>query len=124
MQDFARQAKEALAVYLARGHAALECLKAGEIDQASELLRKRNAAFHNFKAQDALALQEGKDFSQTEEARELWREIQKVEKELSPLVAEEREKAGILHQKIRDARQTIIRYRSGTPDHPRFEKTA
>lgn len=124
MQDFARQAKEALAVYLARGKAALDCLKAGEIDQASDLLRKRNAAFHNFRAQDALAQKEGKDLSLTEEAQSLWQEIQKIEKELAPLVAIEKEKAGHLHQKIRDARQKIIRYRSGNPDHPRFEKTA
>jgi hypothetical protein len=124
MQDFARQAKEALSVYLARGNAALECLRAGNFDEASDLLRKRNAAFHNFRAQDALALAEGQDLTLTEEAQSLWQDIRAVEKALSSLMSLEREKAGALYQRIREARQKIIRYHSGNPDHPRFEKTA
>ncbi len=123
MQDFARHAKEALAVYLARGKAAHECLKAGNFDEASELLRKRNAAFHNFRAQDALALKEGNDLSLTAEARHLWQEIRIIERDLLELMTQEKEKAGTLHQKLRAARQSIIRYHSGNPDQPRFEKT-
>lgn len=124
MQDFARNAKEALSVYLARGKAAHECLKAGNFDEASELLRKRNAAFHNFRAQDALALKEGKDLTLSEEAQALWQEIRRLEQELSQIMTVEKERAGSLHVKLREARQTIIRYRSGNPDQPRFEKTA
>lgn len=123
MQDFARQAKEALAVYLERGKAALACMNDGKIDEAMELLKKRNAAFHNFRAQDALALKDGKDLSLSEDAQHLWQEITKIEKSLNALVASEKEKAGILHQKIREARQKISRYHSGNPDQPRFAKT-
>lgn len=124
MQDFARQAEEALSVYLARGEAALASLKGGNFDEASELLRKRNAAFHNFRAQDALALKVGQDLSLTAAAQRIWQDIRTVELALLELMSIEREKAGTLHQRLREARQKISRYHSGNPDQPRFEKTA
>jgi hypothetical protein len=124
MQDFARQAKEALSVYLKRGEAALEALKAGNYDEATDLLRKRNAAFHNFRAQDALASKTGRDLGEDAEVRAIWQSLRKLESELNQELQVAKEKTGTLHQKIRDARQKIIRYHSGNPDQPRFEKTA
>lgn len=123
MQDFARQAKEALSVYLKRGESALDALKAGNFDEATDLLKRRNAAFHNFRAQDALAMQEGRDLGENSEVQDIWHAIRKIEVELNQELSAAREKTGLLHQRIRDARQTISRYHSGNPDQPRFEKT-
>ncbi len=124
MQDFAHQASKALAVYLERGKAALASLKAGRFDEASKILTKRNAAFHNFRAKDALALAEGKDLRLSEKAQGLWQEILVLERELKSELSEAHAKTGQLFQKIREARQKIGRYRSGSPDQPNFEKTA
>lgn len=124
MRDFSRQAKDILSVYLARGEAALAKLREGRIDEASEILKKRNAAFHNFKAQDALAQAEGQDLSLDVEGQEIWQKLRTLE----PLLAQElktaHDKTGRLYQRIREARQKISRYHSGNPGNSRFEKTA
>jgi plasmid stability protein len=124
MRDTVGQAKKALAVYLARGRAALAKLRAGQYDEATEVLRRRGAAFHNFRAVDALALTEGRDITADPAAQALWQEIRVVDVELRDELQEAHAKTAALYQKIRETRAKIAAYRSGRASGPRFEKTA
>ena len=124
MQDFARQAATALVVYLERGRKALECLNAGRTEEATGILAKRNAAFHNFRARDALALAEGQDLNLSPEVQGVWQEIKALDLELKSAVQQAHAETGRLYQRVREARQKIGRYRSGSADQPSFEKTA
>jgi hypothetical protein len=114
----------ALAVYLERGLAALTSLRAGRYDEATEVLRRRGAAFHNFRAVDALALTEGRDITAAPVAQDLWQKIREVDVKLSDELRAAHAKTAALYQKIRETRAKIAAYRSGRSEGPRFEKTA
>jgi len=124
MQDFARQAKRALAVYLERGRSALKHLEGGRLDEADNILNKRHAAFHNFRAADVLATDLGIDLSGDAEILAIWDEIRKVDRELETSLRAAHEETALLYQKLREARQAISKYRSGGTEEPRFTRTA
>jgi hypothetical protein len=124
MRDSARHARIALGVYLERGRAALECLRAGRYDEATALLHKRTAAFHNFRAVDAIAHAEGHDLARDPEVMATWSELRVLEKALAAELIAARERTADLYQKIRAARAAIGAFRSGRPDQPQFTRTA
>jgi hypothetical protein len=124
MRDSARHAKTALTVYLERGRSALEALRACRYDEATALLQKRSAAFHNFRAVDALAQAEGEDLAKDAEVLRLWQELRTLEKELAVALETARSRTADLFQKIRAARAAIGAFHSGRSDAPRFTRTA
>jgi len=122
--DWKAKAKRALGVYLERGQAALLHLEGGRASDADALLQRRSAAFHNFRAVDALALKEGDDLKSDPEALALWNEIRIVDKALAAALAAARDETANLYLKVREARGKIGKFRSGSAAHPKFEKTA
>jgi hypothetical protein len=123
MRDLARQVRLALTTYLERGRAAIVSLKAGRHDEATEILRLRTAAFHNFRAVDALAVKAGSDLANDPEVIAMWNEIRVVEKELAAELQVAAAKTKELYAKIRETRAKIGRYRSGREKPAGFAKT-
>lgn len=113
MRDLARQVRSTLTTYLERGRAAVVSLKAGRLDEATEILRLRTAAFHNFRAVDALAMKDGSDLAKDPVVLAMWDEIRAVEKELAVELAVAAQKTKQLYTKIRETRAKIGHYRSG-----------
>lgn len=123
MSDICRQAATTLLVYLERGRLALDLLEKGEIDRAEEVLKLRGAAFHNFRALDALAQKAGQDISQAPECLTTWHAIREVEILLTDSLASAHQETGRLYARVKKARQKIGRYRSRAPDSSRFAQT-
>lgn len=124
MSDRTRNAKRALSVYLERGRQALDLLKNGRFDEANDILRQRNAAFHNFRAVDALALRDGSDIKDDPEAQALWIEIKLIDQKLAESLKAARIMTAALYKKIRETYAKIGAYRSRRSNDPRFEKSA
>jgi len=123
MRDFIRQARVALQVYLDRGRVALECLDRGDLTSLEPLLRSRSAAFHNFRAADALALQSGYDIAQDAEMALNFGEWRDVDDRLAAGLVVAREATEVEIIKVTSVRQKMSKYRSGKSDVSRFEQS-
>jgi hypothetical protein len=121
MRDFSNQATHALRVYLERGRSALQKLEEGQFDDAIEILRWRDAAYHNFRVIDALGLKAGVDVTQEESVRAIWSEIRVFDSRLKPALEKAKEITAEQANKLRKMRQKITSYRSGNQDKSRFE---
>ena len=124
MRDFCSQAVLALTVYLERGQSAQEHFVRNEYDEAIEVLRWRNAAFHNFRFLDEEAKREGVDVGKDERISSIWSEIRKVDEKLKISLVDAREKTGAKVNKVRTTRKNITHYRSCNVNRSRFEHTA
>ncbi len=125
MQDFARQAKSILSVFLQRGQAALDAFERGQIDEAGDWLKMRNAAFHNFRFFDAqIAKDEHDPLAADPEVQQLLAAIQRTDQLLAPRLREAHDQTQALVHRLHAAQQKIARYRSGPQETTRFEKSA
>lgn len=124
MEDLSRRVKHVLAVYLERGERAVQALTDRKYDEAREILLLRNAAFHNLRAVDALAQGEGLDAAQDPETLAIWDRTRQVDKRLAEALTVAKDETERLHQRLREARQKIGKYRAGTTDAGTFTKTA
>lgn len=124
MSASSQHVKHVLEVYLERGRTALEALKQDRLDDAVHVLSLRAAAFHNFRAADALALADGYDAAQDPQIQTLWIQIREIETALAPELTRAQDETRREALRVRDARQKISGYRSGSPDGTTFTKTA
>ena len=109
---WAEKAQKILGVYFARGQSAIEQLKANDVDGANETLNARNAAFHNFRAADHIALKEGYPPMIWQDMCELARTIEVQDKELLDLVKLARDDAERQLQQVLKVRNALGRFRS------------
>ncbi len=120
-RSYPTQAKIALAVYLRRGDAAIALLQKDDFDNAMEMLRLRDAAYHNFRALDHLALDQGIDIGKDGEVRDLWLKVEKLNKNLMYMLLSQ---LNISAQQLKQTtafRRDLQKYASGTTDN-RFLK--
>lgn len=125
MRDFASEARKILKVYLQRGAQALVGLRNGAFDEAEEILRKRAAAFHNFRALDAAASAAGIDLAEVEGLKEMALGIAPQQGELEAALAEAHAETVRQYARIRETRKSIGLYHStkGEQQGPtRFER--
>lgn len=111
-RDPARHALAALTVYCERGEAALHAFSNADPEGAVELLQRRTAAFHNFRALDHMARQAGNDLMTNPEALTLFATIRTLETELVTHLEVARERALEQTIKVREARTKVARFRS------------
>lgn len=116
MNDPLTKARAALRKYLDRGHQALTALAADGPDACLEVLRKRDEAFHNFRALEALLMSRGVDIARDEEARAVWDGIRANNDELSRALAEELARLETQRGKVRAGRAKTQAYHSGVTD--------
>ncbi|MCX6118998.1 MAG: hypothetical protein NT027_15795 [Proteobacteria bacterium] len=123
MDTWADRSLRALKVYLDRGALALADLREKKFDEADELLRKRKAAFLNFKAADHLALLEGYTEDQRLELQTLTGQINDQNQQLMESLEEAKGQLGSQLQQLSKARAAVKKYRSNEFDEFNFEKS-
>jgi hypothetical protein len=123
MLDYARQARTALSVYLARRRAALASLEEGRYDDAQVMLRKGTEAFHNFRAADHAALKAGCDVGGEKEIQALFLEIGEVEARLEGAMKNAREKVSEELARVSRDKMICRGYRSGSTEQGCFERS-
>lgn len=124
MSASSQHVKHVLEVYLERGLAALAALREDRLDDAVHALSLRAAAFHNFRAADALALTAGYDSAKDPEIQTLWIKIREIDEALAPELARAQDETRREALRVKEARQKISGYRSGHQDGTTFVKTA
>jgi len=123
MQDLNAKVLAALEVYLKRGYEALTVLESRGPEEFFAVMRLREAAFHNFRALDAVAIQGGFDMQARPEARRLWNEIDQVNRTLMGVMTEAQQALGEKLAHLRASRVQGQAYRSGTPPVLRLVKS-
>ena len=122
MNEYARQACIALEVYLERGLEIYDNALRAELDGLDDLLRKRDAAFYNFKALDFLSLKHGTDLALDKKVIHLWDSIKAINKNLEITLKD------VLNNSARDIKQLQVsrgylkKYRSGYQTRSGFEQ--
>ncbi|MBP9706095.1 MAG: hypothetical protein KBD78_00520 [Oligoflexales bacterium] len=86
-QKFIDQAFAALRHYYLRSLAAIDAIDLANQKSLDEILRKRTAAFHNFRVADALLLRDGIDVSLNPELQEIWMDIRAIDLKLKDKLA-------------------------------------
>lgn len=112
MDDFRSMVMQALSVYLARGRAALTELREGRWEAAHALLKRRKAAYHNFRAHDVAALKGGFDAKSDLEVKALVAVIAQVDGELAAALELARANAAEDLRGITRRRHALGSYRS------------
>ena len=124
MGSWPERALRALTVYYERGMKALEELRAERYEEADAVLNLRKAAFHNFRAADHLATQEGYPELIANELVGLWKLIESLDAELMQELCNARDRTEAQLIQLGKVRATLGRYRSSDDsEKTRFEKS-
>lgn len=106
-REYGWRAARALEVYLERGQAALTCLDEGEIDAATAILEKRQAAFYNFKALDAMARQAGENIATNSRVIAIYSALLELEPKLAKVIKDARDQALEQFRYVRSTRRKL-----------------
>ncbi len=117
-------AQHVLAIYAERVESALAAFRTGEIDLAFAALQRMNEAFHNYKAQETLALQSGFDPLANEAMSTLWQQISADHQDLIVEIEQAKAQSAELLTRIAAARRKVASFHSGYQGHHKFEKSA
>lgn len=115
--------KRILEVYQARAEAALAALTAEEWDRFADLMRWRNAAFHNFRAADHLMSQQNPDYLLDAELQRLGESVRSIDKQLALEIEKQRERLSQKLMKISRHRNKIGKFHSGVQEEAGFQKS-
>ena len=107
------QAEHALRVYLDRSRQVCARLERGDMDGVMLQLRRKVAAFHNFRALDAMLISRGLELSTRESGREMWTELQQVDRDLNLRLEGLKSELSEELMRSRRARVGISKYHSG-----------
>ena len=122
MATWPERACTALTVYYERGVRALEYVRNAKWDDVDAILNMRNAAFHNFRAADHLALQQGYSAEQDAQLKAIWKQIAGVDAELMAEMSVQREKMEAELIRLSKVKATLGRFRSGQTTESHLEK--
>jgi hypothetical protein len=122
MHDLTAKLRVALEAYLQRGHEALLALESHKAEEFFQIMSRRDAAFHNFRALDALAVKAGFDVAADGELRRIWNEIDQVNRTLQGRMTDVQTDVGERLGRLRANRSHTRAYRSGTPPALRLVK--
>ena len=122
MASWSERACTALTVYYERGARALELIRQEEWDDADAMLNMRKAAFHNFRAVDHLALQEGYTAEQDVQLKAIWGQVSSVDSELLAVMTAAREKMEAELIRLSKVKATLGKFRSGHASESHLEK--
>lgn len=115
MKDLNSQVKVALEAYLERGVLALKTLETKGAEAFFEVMQRRDHAFHNFRALEALALANGYDVALDGDARRLWNEIDRVNRTLLGVMKEAEARLSQTAQRLKTGKAHTQAYLSGRP---------
>ena len=118
MKDLNRQVLAALEAYLARGKEALKTLEVeGErgAEAFFQVMQTRDHAFHNFRALEALAMAQGHDIALNPEARQIWYDIDRVNRTLFGVMKDAETRLGQRLARVKVGKAQSQAYLSGNP---------
>lgn len=115
MKDLNNQVRVALEAYLERGSLALKTLETKGAEEFFVVMQARDHAFHNFRALEALALENGYDVALDGEARRLWTEIDRVNRTLLGVMKEAEDQLGSRLGRLKSGKSHTQAYLSGRP---------
>jgi hypothetical protein len=124
MTDLTDKVRVALEVYLQRGRDALAALESQGAEEFFEIMTRRDAAYHNFRALDAQAAHAGVDVAVDGRVKRLWTEIDLVNRTLGGRMTELQTELGERLGRLRAAQVRTKAYHSGTPPTLRLVKQA
>lgn len=113
-QSSAKKAVVALGVYLERGRLALAAIDRQDINEFLDLLDKRRAAFHNFRALDHLAQAEGVDLALNPEVKLIWQEIVETNSLLQQISGRAVSDMELQTKRLNNGRSVFLKYGSGS----------
>jgi hypothetical protein len=122
MASWPERACTALTVYYERGVRALELINRDEWDEAEAILNMRKAAFHNFRAADYQALQQGYTDEQEAQLKAIWTQICSIDTELMSAMTGAKVKMEAELVRISKVKSTLGRFRSGQVVESNLEK--
>ncbi len=123
MRDYPHQAQQALRLYVERSRSALAALQRDDFAGAIKFLRLRKAAFHNFRANDALAAAEGFQIERDAAAQQLAQQAGQVDQLLISTLTSHRDQTAAEVTRMSHLRGKISRYKSGEqPSKLSFEQ--
>lgn len=117
-------ALKALTLFVERGDQAIEALVAAEIDRALELLHGRDAAFHNYRSVEHLAVRAGWSPEGDSEAQELLKSAAASHSRLAKALEDAKIGLGRKGRKMAAVRQYADACHSRTGRDPRLVKIA
>lgn len=106
-REHAWRAARALEVYFERGQASLACLERGDVDAATELLAKRQAAFYNFRALDVAACAAGINIKSDPQVMRIYNQLSELESQLTRAIVSARDQALAQYRSIRASRRKL-----------------
>lgn len=121
--ELLQRAHLALVVYQRRGMDALTAFaEDGDAESFLAALKKRDVAFHNFRAVEDLVVRAGGDVGTYGPTRALWPEIESLNATLAGLMAEALARLSAKIGKVRLGKAGTQAYRSGMVQGPRLVK--
>jgi hypothetical protein len=112
MRKFQEQVEAALKVYLDRGMKALALVEERDLDGLDDLLRRRRAAFHNYRVADAFLLADGIDIQSEPYFLDLLSQIATVDQRLKKEMENARRDSLLELRNCAIARRKITKFRS------------
>jgi hypothetical protein len=114
VEDLITRSQLILKIYCQRTQVALDLFKAQKIGEAIQVLRLRNAAFHNFRVVEHLAKKANLDLTIDLTLKDLFQDLQRLELELLPLAEGYKSKIQLQASRLSEARRKINGYHSGS----------
>lgn len=123
MAAFYQQAVTSLKVYLQRGREALQKFQEGEVDEASDILVWRNAAFQNFRSAEYMLQGTHEGVSIQQMLSEIGPEIEQQNALLREMVAKTSQELRDQWANHKVAREKIGKFHSGNSDESGFKSS-
>jgi len=113
MQDYLKQAYFALVAYVERGEKALAYLKSGNTNRFESMMNRRKAAYHNFRAAEAILANSGIYVSEQSKLTDLWLKATEVDEGIKEVLSEMKLRIQNELRNVNRAKNGIGKYRSG-----------
>jgi len=123
MQKYREQALLALKIYCKRSFGALEALKAGNFERVERFLKRKSAAFHNFRAIDDLANRAGLNLADDELIKAAYKDLVAVDQKLAKAMEAALEHSRTELSQVQRLRTHLSRYRSGNTAGVSFQQS-
>jgi hypothetical protein len=112
MGDWAARLSSVLNVYLERTNAAIDLVRKEDFDLLGDLMRMRSAAFHNFRALDAIAVGMGYNINKDKKMKDLMSKVDQLNEQLETELSEAKKKLKSSLVKVSTNKDVISSYRS------------
>ena len=112
MGDWAARLSSVLNVYLERTNAAIDLVRKEDFDLLGDLMRMRSAAFHNFRALDAIAVGMGYNLNKDKKMKDLMSKVDQLNEQLETELSEAKKKLKSSLVKVSTNKDVISSYRS------------